>query len=67
VLALLAEQADLCPACGHPKDLCRDPDTAGRWTVIQEICQPSRVAQAVSEDVAKDGRRGVQINTRYNR
>lgn len=64
VLALLAERADTCPSCGHPVDVCRDPATAGHWQVLQEICQPGRVAQAVAEDVAKDGRRGVVISTR---
>jgi hypothetical protein len=48
-------------------DLCRDPDTAGKWVVEQHRCQPGRVAQAVAEDVAKEGQRGVVIATRLHR
>jgi len=64
VLALLAERKDICPSCGHPMSVCRDPSTAGSWTVVRDVCQPSRIAQAVSEDVAKSKKRGVVISTR---
>lgn len=64
VLALLAERAETCPSCGHPMSVCRDPATAGTWQVVEEICQPTRVARAVAEDVAKTGRRGVIVATR---
>jgi hypothetical protein len=67
VLALLQEQAETCPSCGHPVSLCRDPSTAGRWTVMEDLCQPSRVAQAKQEEVFEQKRRGVQIATRLNR
>jgi len=63
-LAWLDEQDDLCPTCGHPKTLCRDPATAGTWEVVQEICQPGRVAQAAAENAAEQRRRGVVISTR---
>ena len=66
VLALLAEHNDTCASCGHPKALCRDPKTAGTWQVVREICQPSRVAQAVQDNDAdsKRSQRGLQIVTR---
>lgn len=65
VLALREEQADVCEHCGHPKTVCRDPKTEGQWSVVTEICQPSRVAQAVAED--KDSKtRGQVILTRRN-
>ena len=63
-LALLAEQRDTCPACGHLKSVCRDPATAQTWTVVQDVCQPSVVAQVVAEQVAESKKRGVQISTR---
>jgi hypothetical protein len=66
VLALLAEQKDTCPSCGHLMSVCRDPATAGTWHVREEICQPSRILQAVAEDVAKSKpkRRGVMLASR---
>lgn len=66
VLALLAEQADVCPDCGHPTTVCRDPATAGQWQVIEGVCQPSRVAQAIAENNAQEPsrRRGVVLSTR---
>jgi hypothetical protein len=66
-LALLAEQAATCPSCGHPISECRDPKTAGTWEVVQEVCQPSVVAQVTSEQAAEAKRRGVQIATRRTR
>jgi len=64
VLALLAEQRDTCPMCGHPMSQCRDEKTAGGWTVIEEVCQPSRVAQAVAHNVAESKKRGVALLTK---
>jgi len=64
VLALLAERKETCTSCGHPMSVCRDPSTAGTWTVVQDVCQPSRIAQAVAEDVAKTKKRGVVFATR---
>jgi hypothetical protein len=64
VLALLAERRDTCPSCGHPMSQCRDRRTAGTWQVVQEVCQPTRVAQAVAEDVRDSKRRGVVLLTR---
>jgi hypothetical protein len=61
VLALLAERAEICSMCGHPMSVCRDPSTAGTWKVIQETCEPSRVAQAVSESSKA---RGLVLMTR---
>jgi hypothetical protein len=66
LLALLAERKDVCPSCGHPMSVCRDPSTAGSWTVVQEVCQPTRVAQAEAEKVAeaKPKKRGVVFKTK---
>jgi len=47
--------------CGHPMSVCRDPRTAGTWTVQRDTCYPSQVAQAVMED---GRRRGEVIMTR---
>lgn len=59
----MEEEREVCPSCGHLMSECRDPKTAGTWTVETEICQASRVAQAVAED--KDGKaRGVHYLTR---
>lgn len=64
VLALLAEQREVCPLCHHPMSVCRDPRTAGSWEVMEEICQPSRVSQAAAEAVRESKRRGVVVMTR---
>jgi hypothetical protein len=64
VLALLEERAETCSMCGHPMSVCRDPRTAGTWQVVEEICQPSRVAQAASENAHERKARGVVISTR---
>jgi len=62
LLALLAERKDTCPNCGHLMSVCRDVSTAGTWTVVEDVCQPSRVAQAAAENLGK--RRGVVLSTR---
>lgn len=64
MLALLAERKETCPSCGHPMSVCRDPATAGKWTVVQTVCQPTRIAQAEAENVAKSKKRGVVLSTR---
>lgn len=64
LLALLEEQAETCPSCGHLMSECRDPRTAGRWQVTEEVCQPSRVTQAAAESVNEAGKRGVLLKTR---
>lgn len=64
LLALLAEQRETCNQCGHPMSVCRDPTTRGTWQVLTDICQPTRVAQAVAEDLQKDRRRGVVLMTK---
>ena len=64
VLALLAERNDTCNLCGHPMSVCRDKSTAGRWTVVEDVCQPTRVAQAKAEDAAKARKRGISFATR---
>jgi hypothetical protein len=64
LLALLAERGETCPSCGHPMSLCRDPATAGRWQVDPQVCQPTRVAQAVAENDMQAGKRGVHYRTR---
>jgi len=64
VLALLAERKEVCSSCGHPMSVCRDPSTAGTWTVVQDVCQPTRIAQAVAEDLAKSKKRGTMLSTR---
>ena len=60
VLALLAERAETCPMCGHLMSECRDPKTAGSWTVTEVICEASRVAQATAENSKS---RGAVFNT----
>jgi hypothetical protein len=64
LLALLAERRETCPSCGHQMSECRDPRTAGTWQVLDEICQPTRVSQAVAEDIQQSKRRGVVLMTR---
>ena len=64
VRALLEYRADTCSSCGHQMSECQDPKTARSWQVIQHICQPSLVAQVVSEQVHEEGKRGVMISTR---
>lgn len=64
VLALLEERRETCPSCGHPMSVCRDAKTAGSWQVVQDVCQPSRVAQAVAEGLAESKARGVMLLTR---
>lgn len=64
VLALLAEQAETCVSCGHPISECRDPETRGMWTVVEETCWPSVVAQATAQNVHEAKRRGVMLATR---
>lgn len=49
LLALLAERAETCSMCGHLMSECRDSRTAGTWSVFEDVCQPSRVAQAWAE------------------
>lgn len=49
LLALLAERAAECSGCGHPLDEARDPATAGRWQVRQEICQACLVLEAAAD------------------
>lgn len=66
VLALLADRAETCSQCDHPMSMCRDPKSAGQWQVLQDVCQASRVAQAVAEDVHKTKKRGVVLSTRRN-
>jgi hypothetical protein len=58
-LALLAERAAVCPLCGNPKDVCRDPSTAGTWQVHDQICEPGRVLQKVAE--GRQGERGLLL------
>lgn len=65
LLALLAEKAETCHLCGHPIAQCRDRATAGSWTVVEDICQPTRVAQAAAENAAKRKRRGVVFLTKH--
>jgi hypothetical protein len=65
VLALLAEERETCSSCGHPMAECRDPATAGTWRVHEEICQASRVSQAVADNYAEEKRprRGLHLFT----
>ena len=65
-LALLAEERDTCPGCGQPLEVCRDPATAGTWTVHQEVCQSCVVAEATRDNMAEEAsgrRRGVHLYT----
>lgn len=64
LLALLAERAEICSLCGHPMSVCRDPKTAGSWRVVEDVCQPSVVAQATAENLAEQKkRRGLVLMT----
>jgi hypothetical protein len=69
LLALRQEQAETCPKCGHPISECRDPSTAQQWTVVQEVCQPSRIAEAVAENNSHGEvrKRGIVLKTVRNR
>jgi len=64
LLALLAERAEICSSCGHPMSQCRDRSTEGSWQVVEDVCQPSRVAQAAAENLAESKRRGVVLLTK---
>lgn len=66
LLALLLEQKETCPTCGHPVSVCRDPKTAGRWQVVKSICQAGRVMQAEAENAAETKQRGLLLGTRLN-
>lgn len=69
VLALREQEAETCTMCGHPMSECRDPKTEQTWSVVEEICQPSRIAQAVADNNAKAEKkvRGVVLKTVRNR
>lgn len=47
---------------------CRDPATAGRWTVHEEVCQATRVSQATADNYAeaKTPTRGLRLYTSLN-
>ena len=66
LLALLAEQKETCSTCGHPMSICRDPKTAGTWSIVETICQPGRIIAAHVENAAKAGNpmRGVLVGSR---
>lgn len=66
MIAHLANEAEMCPSCGHPMSACRDKTTAGKWQVVEEICQPSVILQAVMDNEAESGkkRRGVMLGTK---
>lgn len=65
LLALRAEQADICSQCGHPMSICRDPSTQGRWLVEQHVCEPSRVAEAAMDNARETKHhRGLVLSTR---
>lgn len=38
-------EAALCPECGRPKRVCRDPGMSGRFTIHSEICQATAALQ----------------------
>jgi hypothetical protein len=46
--------------------VCRDKKTAGKWEIVEEICQPSVILQATWDNEAESGkkRRGVMLGTR---
>jgi len=54
VLALLAEQAEVCKGCGNSLAECMDPRTQYTWQVKQHICEACRVLEAAQEN-AQDG------------
>ena len=68
LIALLAEQRETCPSCGHPMSLCRDPRTAGRWQVVTSICEATRVREAQAHNLAEAKRptRGLHLGARLN-
>lgn len=72
LLAYLAEKTERCAGCGNHLDECRDPATAGRWSVIAERCEPCRVGEAEAENRAEAARnspvkqRGIYYAVRLN-
>lgn len=64
-LALLAEEAETCSSCGQPISECRDPASAGQWSVVTDWCQASRVLIPVMRD-ADPSHHGVFYGVRRN-
>lgn len=66
---MLAEQAEKCPQCGHQMSECRDSTLMHQWEVVQDICRPSALAEAVQKNNAEAEKpaRGLVIGTRRKR
>jgi hypothetical protein len=66
LLALLAEQAEKCPQCGHQMSECRDFKLAYEWEVVEDKCWPGALADAIQANNAKAEKptRGLVLGTR---
>lgn len=65
LIALLAEERETCRGCGQPLDVCRDPQTAGTWSPVQQTCQACVVLEAEGENLSEGKRRrGVYLGVR---
>jgi hypothetical protein len=65
LLALLEEEADTCPGCGHPNSECRDRSSVGQWRLVSKTCWACLVLEADSEGRAesKQRQRGLYVGT----
>ena len=56
LLALEAEEREVCPGCKQPLAECRDPATARQWEVVPERCQACIPLQAKLDDAGNESR-----------
>ena len=49
------EQAERCPACGGPKELCQSPDAEGQVAVDVARCHVSAAIQAKQRELEQNG------------
>ena len=66
LMALLAEEREVCPGCGQPLEVCRDPATAGSWSPVTTTCEACRILDATRDNYAEGGRpqRGLYLGVR---
>jgi hypothetical protein len=50
LLALMAEESEVCPGCSQPLDECRDKKTARTWEVVTDTCWACMPLQVVMQD-----------------
>jgi hypothetical protein len=67
-IAYMQERDERCPGCGQPFAECMNHDTAGRWEVLRDTCEPCRVLEAEQENDAelKSRPRGRKYATKLN-